>query len=253
MPAIYRELAVAQAREMFRDLKTLFTSVLYPFVILAIFLFAGSVTPGEHPGGPSFTTMSFAMTLFICVGSVGFFGIATPLVALRERGTLRLLSTTPLRRATLLAAQAPSRVAVALGQLAVIIGIGVALGAITPGRIPMLLVSCLLGLAVFGALGYVVGGRAPSAEATSTVAAIGLVVLMFASGLVFPLDAMPGPVQAALRVLPTTYLGDLLSHFALGLPAKYPIALGVAVILGFAALLAAVAVRTFRWDAGERA
>jgi len=252
MPAIYRELALAQAREMFRDLKTLFLTVLYPFVILALFLFVNAVTP-EHPGGPSADAMAIAMTLFLSTGAVGFFGIATPLVALRERGTLRLLSTTPLRRATLLAAQAPSRLAVAFGQLAVVIGIGLGLGAVTPSRIPMLLVTCLLGLVVFAALGYVIGGRAPSAESTSTIASIGLVLLMFASGLVFPLDSLPGAVQAAARVLPTTYLGDMLRHFALGVPAQYPPALGVAVILGFAAALAAVAVRTFRWDAGERA
>lgn len=249
---VFRELALAQAREMIRDLKTLFTSVLYPFVILAIFLLAGTVTP-DRPGGPDFTAMAIAMTLFLCTGSVGFFGIAAPLVALRERGTLRLLSTTPLRRATLLAAQAPSRLAVAAGQLAVIIGIGVALGAVTPARIPLLLAVCLLGLAVFAALGYLIAGRAPSAEATNTVASIGLIVLMFASGLVFPLDAMPGAVQAVLRALPTTYLGDLLRHVTLGEPARYPIALGVAVILGFTALFAAIAARTFRWETGERA
>lgn len=252
MPAIYRELALAQAREMFRDLKTLFATVLYPFAILAIFLFVDAVTP-KHGDGPGFATMAIAMTLFLSTGAVGFFGIAVPLVQMRERGTLRLLSTTPLRRATLLASQAPSRLVVAAVQIAVILAIGLAIGAITPGRVPMLLFACVLGLLVFTPIGYLIGGRAPSSEATNTITALGVVVLMFASGLVFPLDSMPGMVQGALRVLPTTYLGDILRQATLGVPPQYPLALGIGVIAGFALLCAALAVRTFRWDAGERA
>lgn len=250
--SIFRELALVQTREMFRDLKTLFMTVLYPFVILAIFLFVGAVTP-RSGSGPGMQAMAIAMTLFLCVGSFGFFGVAIPLISLRERGTLRLLSTTPLRRATLLVSQAPGRVAVVLGQLAVIIGIGVGIGAVTLANIPMLLVTCVLGMTVFAALGYLIGGRAPSTEATNTVTAVGLVVLMFLSGLVFPLGGLPSVLQDVMRVLPTTYLGDMLRHFSVGATAQYPFLLGAGVILAFAAGLAALAVWTFRWDAGEAA
>jgi ABC-2 type transport system permease protein len=250
--SIFRELALVQTREMFRDLKTLFLTVLYPFVILAIFMFVGAVTP-KSPGGPSIQTMSIAMTLFLCVGSFGFFGLAVPLVAMRERGTLRLLSTTPLRRATLLASQVPGRAAVAAGQIVVIVGIGLGMGAVTLASVPTLLAACLLGLVLFASLGYLVGGRAPSSESTSTMTAIGLVVLMFASGLVFPLGSLPAGVGAAARFLPTTYLGDMLRHATLGTPAQYAPLLGVGVVLAYAAVFAAIAVRTFRWDAGERA
>ena len=252
MPAVFRELALAQAREMFRDLKTLFATVLYPFAILAIFLLTAFVTP-KTGNGPGFATMAISMTLFLCTGATGFFGIAVPLVQLRERGTLRLLSTTPLRRATLLAAQAPSRLVVTAFQIVVILAVGLAAGAIAPAQVPMLLLACVLGLVVFAPLGYFIGGRAPSSEATNTITALGVVVLMFASGLVFPLDGLPGVVQGALRVLPTTYLGDLLRQAALGVPPEYPLALGIGVIAAFGLLFSGLAVRTFRWDAGERA
>jgi ABC-2 type transport system permease protein len=250
--SIFRELALVQTREMFRDLKTLFLTVLYPFVILAIFMFVGSVTP-KSPGGPNIQALSIAMTLFLSVGSFGFFGLAVPLVAMRERGTLRLLSTTPLRRATLLASQVPGRAVVAAGQIVVIIGIGLAIGAVTFANIPMLRAACLLGLVLFASLGYLIGGRAPSSESTSTVTAIGLVVLMFASGLVFPIDSLPAGVSDVARFLPTTYIGDMLRHVTLGTPAQYAPLLGVGVVLAYSVVFAVIALRTFRWDAGERA
>lgn len=249
----FHQLSLVQSREMFRDVKTLFLSVLYPFVLMALFFGIGSLTPDSGGAGPGVQQMSIALGLFMAMGSVAFFGTAAPLVGMRERGTLRLLSTTPVRPAMILAAQLPGRLLVAAGQLFVIIAFGLGIGYLDAGDIPMLLVSCLMGLAVFGSLGYLIGGRMPSLEATNQVTSFGLVLFMFTSGLIMPLASLPEMLRNVFQVLPTTYFADLLMHFSVGSAATHPPGLSLGVLAAYIAVFTVAALFTFRWDTGEKA
>ncbi|MGH3322341.1 MAG: ABC transporter permease [Streptosporangiaceae bacterium] len=243
----FRELALANARELVRDWKTFFFAAVFPFFFLVMFFGMTAVVPND-PGGPDLARMSLPLVLFTALASVAFFGTAVPLVALREKGILRLLGTSPVPRRTLLLAQAPARLLLAAAQITVIIAVTAITGYLDVSRIPALVVSCLLGLAMFGAFGYLVGGRLPSAEATSQALAMLLVVLMFASGLILPLDLLPAGAQTALQALPTTYLADALGHQLVGTPAAFPVWLSYAVLAAGAAVFAGVAARTFRWE-----
>ena len=63
-------------------------------------------------------------TLALGFMSIAFTGTTAPLVALRKRGTLRLLGTTPVRRLSFIVAQTPVRAAVGIVEAAIIGGVG---------------------------------------------------------------------------------------------------------------------------------
>lgn len=245
-----QQLTLAYTREMIRDRRTFFFSTLYPFVLMGLFLGLQALI-GHRSGGPDLARLSVPLGFFISMGSLAMFGTAVPLVAMRERGTMRLLATVPISRATVLFALVPARLVIALAQLVALTGLTWALGYVPPGRIPQLLLAATAGLLMLGAFGYLLGGVLPSAEASNTILALGLVCLMFTSGLVVPSEALPDVARHVFDALPTTYLGDLLRHFAIGAPTVHPVWFSSAVLLTTTAAVAALATRTFRWDSGE--
>jgi hypothetical protein len=57
--------------------------------------------------------VNLGVATMLGIASIAFIGTTVPLVAMRERGLLRLFGTTPLRRSTFLLAQLPARAAIA--------------------------------------------------------------------------------------------------------------------------------------------
>ena len=111
------------------------------------------------------------------------------------------------------------------------------------GRAGLALLLVVLGYAAFGALGVLLGG-ALRAEMVLAVANVVWFVLLFGGGIRVPLDRLPGPVAAAVAVLPSGALAEGL-RTALTSGAA-PVTGPVLVLLGWAVAAAAVAVRAIR-------
>lgn len=236
-------LTTASTLELVRDGKTLFYVAIYPPCLLAAFL-AVAAMRGE---GTERFRFFLAAGLFVALASVAFFGIAVPLVTLRERGTLRLLSTTPLSRLTVLAAQAPARLVLVLGHTALITALSAVLGFLPAERLGSLLITCLSGLALLVPLGFLLGAVLPSAEAAVHALTFALLALLGLAGLFVPLDAMPEAVRGPLGVLPAGLLGGALRHDLTGVPAAHPAWVAWLACLACGALLTLAAVHRFRW------
>jgi len=72
--------------------------------------------------------------------------------------------------------------------------------------------------------------------------------MMFLSGTLFPLDALPQFLRPVANAMPLTYLGDALKQTMLGAPALLPLWVDFAVLGGCLVVLAVLAVRFFRWE-----
>jgi ABC-2 type transport system permease protein len=163
---------------------------------------------------------------------------------------LKRLGATPLRRGELVTAKISAVLAVQLVQLAVLIAIAAALGWPVDarpggGRLVLLPVGMLLGTAAFAGIGLAMAGRL---RATATLALVNatFIVLVLASGLVFPLDSLPGPLGLVTAALPSAALGEVL-RAALG--AGGPLPLGELMLLGgWAIASCTLAARLFRWE-----
>jgi ABC-2 type transport system permease protein len=194
---------------------------------------------------------SLSTFLLIALMSGAFFGTATPIIALRQKGTLRMLGTTPLRRRTFILAQMPVRLAIVAIQLAVLVIVAAALGFLPLADMGLVLITGLLGAVMFFGFGYVVAARMRSAEVANGLLALLMPIVLLFSGLFLPMDLMPGVLRAISSGLPTTYLADALGHFFTGAASAHGIAVDWGVLAGAAVIFAALATRFFSWDQKE--
>lgn len=241
------ELLRLQTREFVRDRRGFLTSLLLPLGLAGLFYGMAALVPAPEGGFNAVVPM----VVFLTVSTAPLMATAASLAGARERGTLRLLGTTPVGRTRLVLSHVPSRLGLVLLQIALLIAVGTTMGLADPSAIPALFGVAFLGVALFGSLGYLLGGVLPSAETAWNVSVPVQLVPFFLSGFVVPLELLPDSAQNILELLPTTFFADMLIGLTPHGETVHPTWLSVTVVLATTALLTALAVRLFRWDQGE--
>ncbi|HYF92775.1 MAG TPA: ABC transporter permease [Symbiobacteriaceae bacterium] len=231
----------ATAREYLRDRMAILFTLLLPLLMAGFF---GLIFEGEQRAAyvPGMLSLGFLW--------LGVFGVAPPLVQMRETQVLRRLGATPLPRTTLLGALIGWRLTTGLLQAAVLI----AFGALAYGmRIPAgnwlpLAGAVVLGGTVMITLGFLLAGLAKSNE---SVVALGQIVqfpMMFLSATLFPIDFLPSFLMPVVKAMPLTYLSDALRQLMVGGAPVFALWIDFAVLGGCLAVFGALAVRFFRWE-----
>lgn len=203
----------------------------------------------------SLETQDLTNTAFLVPGilgmalmQLGLFG-AIPLVAQREKLILKRLSATPLRRWALVGSNVLVRLAIAIVQALLIMGIGaVAFGVAVVGSLALLALFVVVGATMFIAMGYLVASFAPTEESTNGVVSVVNFPLMFLSGTFFPIDLMPEPLRAVAQFLPLTYLNDSLRQVMVNGTAFVPLEIDLLVLGGWLVVSLAISFRFFRWE-----
>jgi ABC-2 type transport system permease protein len=245
-----RALTSLHARELVRDHRYFWFALFFPYAMLGLFLFIGSVMPRGN-GAPDFQQSTIPMALYLAVTSAALTVTAGPLAGMRGKGTLRLLGTTPIGRARLLYTHMSVRVVMVLCQTIVLLAIAWELGAVRAPHLLPLFGITLLGMVLFGSIGYLIGGRLSSPDAAANVGTLIQLTALFLGGLTFPLSLLPPAVGTTLSYLPTSFYADLMqTQLPSGRPI-HPSWLSVLVVVLTAAVVAALAVRTFKWDQHE--
>jgi len=177
------------------------------------------------------------------------FGAAATLQGWRQSKLLRRLQLSPAPTAAVVAARVAVTVGVALVQMAIFVGLGVAafglqLAGSWWASVPLLVVGTLS----FMALGLLSGAVAKTAEGAVNIANFLVLPMAFLSGSFFPLDAAPPWLRVVSQALPLRHLNDgMLDVMVRGEPAS-AVLVPMAVLVGFAAVMSAAAVRLFRWE-----
>lgn len=184
--------------------------------------------------------------LALAVMSTAFTGQAIATGFERSYGVLARLGTTPLTRPLLLTAKTLGVVAVEVVQAALLVGLGLLLGWHPHGNAGTAILLLVVGTAAFSGLGLLMAGTL-RAEATLAAANGVYLVLLLLGGVVFPLDRLPGWLQAIAEQLPTAALSDGL-RTALGHGSGFPVH-GLLVLVGWTVVGIAAAAGTFRWQA----
>lgn len=185
------------------------------------------------PGVLALAVMSTAMVSL---------GIATGFE--RRYGVLKRLGTTPLGRSGLLVAKTLTVVAVEIIQAVIIVVAGVALGWSPVGGIGEAALVMIIGTVAFAGLGLLMAGTL-RAEATLALANGGYLLLLVLGGMAYPLSELPAALQDVARVLPAAPLAECLrgALTGTGIPAAR-----LAILIAWAVLAPALAVRRFRWE-----
>ncbi len=210
---------------------------------LGVLLFFGKVDTLTNLADPVAFLVPGTLALAVMAAAMVSLGIATGYE--RRYGVLKRLGTTPLSRGGLLTAKTITVLALEVLQAVLIVAVGAALGWSVPAGVVPAIGILLIGTVAFAGLGLLMAGTL-RAEATLGLANGLFLVLLFLGGMAYPLDRLPGAMQAFAKALPAGALSESLRgvldhgrHFATG----------EFVVLAVWAIAASIAAtRLFRWE-----
>jgi ABC-2 type transport system permease protein len=187
--------------------------------------------------------------LAMAIAQSAAFGVAFSLVAWRQKGMLRRLRLTPLPLSEFAAGRVIFHLSIALVQAVILLAVGrLAFGVHLVGNVLALVPLVLLGGISFIALGMCIGGRVNTEDATAALSNLIVLPMTFLGGVFFPLDAAPAPVRVIAHCLPLTYLAQGLQDVAVRGHSFVSTLPDLGMLALFAALLAGLAMRLFRWQ-----
>ena len=223
-------------------------AILLPLVLL---LGLGSTSGLREPipelGGERLIDTQFpSMMVLLSVVTMALTILPGTLVAYRENGVLRRLSTTPVRPVRLLVAQVVNNLATAVVATAPPHRPGrLVLGSALPKNALAFTGVFVLGTASMFGLGLLIAAVAPSAKTAPAIGSLLMFPLLYISGMWTPRETMPEFLQRIGDFLPMAPFGDALRATWAG-HAPQPLHL---VVMAATVLITGVAAsRLFRWE-----
>jgi ABC-2 type transport system permease protein len=184
--------------------------------------------------------MCFGLALLALVG------LPNPLVSYRELGVLRRLSTTPVPRSWLLAAQGVVQLGTAVITVAAVLVISItAFGVPVPKSPGGLVVSLLLAIAGLFAIGLLIAALARTTTAVNVIGRVVFFPMMFFAGLWLPRAEMP---RVLLDVSNYTPLGAMVQAVQASMKTGFPPVAPLLVLAAYAVVFGYLARRFFRWE-----
>lgn len=215
-----------------------------------------AASPGPHLVATQVDDTSLREIQYLTPGLLGWaiaagatFGAASTLVSWRQRRLTRRLMLSPVGIPAVIGARVLVSLLVALAQTVLFVVVAAAFFHLRlAGTWWMSIPLVLAGALAFLSIGLLAGARTKSVEAAGAIANLVVIPMAFLSGSFVPLNNAPAWLQTVSQILPLRHLNDAM----LGVLARGD---GVAtvlpqlgVLLGFALVVAAIAVRMFRWD-----
>jgi ABC-2 type transport system permease protein len=144
----------------------------------------------------------------LSIAQGGLFGMVD-MVEYRRKGLLKRLRMTPANMGLYGFSDMVMRMLFAVLQILILSLIGVfAFGATLHINLLSLAVVFLFGALSFNAMGYMISSFSKTTEAYMGIANLSSFLMMFLSGVFFPIETMPGWLHPVAKVLPLTYFVD---------------------------------------------
>jgi ABC transporter DrrB family efflux protein len=181
--------------------------------------------------------------------SASMWGVAWTIVYARTKKLLKRLAATPMRRRDFLLSQMIARLALVVTEVGVPLGFGwIAFSVALHGSVQALACVSIAGVASFSGLGLLVASRARSTEVVSGLMNLAMLPMFVLSGVFFSSARFPAALQPVIRLLPLTALNDALRAVITdGAPLAHTFP-QLAVLLVWAVVCFALALRWFRWS-----
>ena len=167
----------------------------------------------------------------------------------RQRGLWKRLRAAPVSRSMLLSSRAVSAALSALLIMAVLSAFArVVFGVKVEGSFPGFLLVCFSFALMTAAFGLVVAAYGKTPEATRPLAILVTLIMVMLGGSWVPSSMFPAWLDTATKIVPTRWAVDGLNGMTWrGLDFSYALTCS-GMLLIFAAVFAAAAVRKFRWE-----
>lgn len=213
----FRAIKVVWHRELIRFVKDrprLIAGLVQP--ILYLFVMGTGISamvPFTH--GVPFRTFLFPGVMSMTVLFTCFFS-AGSLVWDRELGFMREMMVAPVRRRVILIGKCLGGMTAGLFQGCAMLIIGAIAGVpVTPSLVATLVPELILISFTLTAFGVAIASRMKSIQAFMAIMQIVLFPMFFASGALYPLQGLPGWLEALTRLDPLTYAVAPLRHAVL--------------------------------------
>jgi len=227
-----------------RDRRQLVTSLTRPLLWLLAFGFGlrGSVRLSSGTDYLSFLVPGLAAMTVLFASMFA----AISIVWEREFGFLKELLVAPVPRGAIAAAKILAGSSTALIEVSLMLLLSPLVGArFSPlGALASLPLLAIFGMTV-NALGIIVAARMKSFEGFGSVVNFVIQPVFFLSGALYPIGGLPRGLRAVVFINPMSYLVDAVRGLLIG-HHSFPLVVDIAVILGSAVVLAALATRSFR-------
>jgi len=186
--------------------------------------------------------------LAMAIMQLGLFG-SFNIVSLREKKVLKSMGATPLPRIMLLGTEILVRVLLSLFQTLLVIIIGrLVFDVHITGPWYQVIGTVLLGSVTFISLGYLLSSFAKSEESGIGLVQLVQFPMMFFAGIFFPTELMPDFLQPLVKIIPLTYLGDLLRNAMVSMPLAYPVVTSLLILGGLTIGSVIGAALLWRWE-----
>lgn len=151
------------------------------------------------PGVLSLQIMSY------CLWGIGFV-----MLSYREKGNLKRIAVTPVKKSTYILSQIVHRYSIILLQSAFIIGFAYwAFGVKVQGDIVSLGIALSTGMFTFMAIGFFIASLVPNIELCIGINNLLFLLMLGLSGIFFSTDNLPNFLQGFSQILPLTHLANM--------------------------------------------
>ncbi|MFQ6027329.1 MAG: ABC transporter permease [Dehalococcoidia bacterium] len=219
--------------------------------------------PGRGTAGNGSAVVSESLEIrqvdyfdLVLVGLVGMgimvhsiIAIAVKISTYRNLSILKRMLVTPLAIWKYFASEIAAHLVLALFQAAIILAVGVfVFGARLHGNVLYLVPIILLGSLIFLNIGFILSAWAKTPSAASGMGNVLALPMMFFAGTFFPTTILPSVLPYVAEALPLTPMLSALREIAIGSAPLWEVWPQLAVLSGWVAATALVAVKVFRFS-----
>lgn len=236
-----------ETRMFLREPVAVFWTIAFPTLLLVILgLIPAFREANDDLGGQSVIALYVSICILLSMVVVGSTAMPEWLIGYRERKILRRLRTTPVGPASLLGAQILINAGAVVVATVLCLAIGrIAYDAPLPAAPAAYLLAYVLALAAMMATGAVITALSPNPTVGNVVGMAVMFPTMFTTGVWIPVQTMPDFLQTIVHYTPMGAAVESLNQATLG---EFPDVTHLVVVAVWTAVLAVIAVRTFRWE-----
>ncbi|HEX7057532.1 MAG TPA: ABC transporter permease [Bacilli bacterium] len=189
--------------------------------------------------------------LALSIAQSGLFGMVG-LVEMRRNGMLKRLKLTPVSIQVLGISDVLVRFILALIQVVILVGIGIAFGAGFAVNVPAFLLTFVIGTLSFTAFGFMIASFSKAMEGYMGIANLASFIMMFLSGVFFDYSMLPGYIKPIADAIPLTYfVNGIRESMVYGTSVAHAnIWLNVAVMAAWGVVTFLIGSRFYKWKAG---
>lgn len=245
----FRQLSTTSARELLRNGRSVLTMVTLFATVIVLCWVLELVLNESLSAETTLLQANLGVSLVMGYMAIAFVGTSAVIVGYRQRGTLRLLSATPISKTVFALAQAPIRLGIAAFEACVVFVIAGAARSLEMAAVLRLSLTTVLGFGMLLGFALLLASRTSNASLVLQLSGYLPILAIIGGSSILPREILPEAIRDLGDYIPTSWFVQALNADIAG--SAPPLSVPVLWLLMAATALASfvLATRVFVWDA----